>query len=262
MIDVLFNSLDQQIFKDFELILIDELERRNSLISEYIKNFNFQLKILRPKNTTAKFRACCHYNQGIIEADGELIILIDDGTWVDWACLNRHWGHYIGHDKKISLIGMTHEISYPILRESFHNAWISIFKDEFESLSNLPITRCDDKPIFHEDSGRWFCGNCSIPLNVLLDLNGYDEQYSNAPSSHDIDLGMRAEFYGWKFEMDEDCLNYRFNHRDIYKESYEPNWIDNYHLFVTKFKLMQIHKTSLRANNKYNLREERGKLGK
>lgn len=91
-LDILFSSLENQIFKDFELILIDSLyDKREHIVKDKMKQFSFIIKHIPSKEE--KFTAtnyCKAMNTGIINSSGNLAYFTCDYTWLTPECLQIH----------------------------------------------------------------------------------------------------------------------------------------------------------------------------
>jgi glycosyltransferase involved in cell wall biosynthesis len=92
-LDILFEGLEGQTFKEFELVLVDSLyEYRKDLIKEKSKNYSFKVKHLSALNED-KFTAtgyCRSMNTGIVNSSGHLAFFICDYTWLEPCCLQNH----------------------------------------------------------------------------------------------------------------------------------------------------------------------------
>ena len=88
-LDKLFNSLKEQTYTNFEVILVDNASKDASL--EYVKqNFSWVYTISLKKN----IGFAGGNNEGISQAKGEYILLLNSDTWVEADFLEKLWLSY------------------------------------------------------------------------------------------------------------------------------------------------------------------------
>ena len=83
-----FDSLENQTFKDFEVLIIDDCSTDDSYekLLEYKKNSKLNLKIFKNQKNTGPGLA---RNIGIDEASGEYLTFMDNDDWVDLTLLEE-----------------------------------------------------------------------------------------------------------------------------------------------------------------------------
>lgn len=91
-LDVLFSSLQNQLFQDFELILVDSLyHKRKELVANKINDYSFKIKHLPPISENFTATGYCHaVNTGLVNASGKIILFLCDYTWLSPDCLQIH----------------------------------------------------------------------------------------------------------------------------------------------------------------------------
>jgi hypothetical protein len=93
-LDVLFNCLKNQSFKNFELILVDMIyEHRKPFIFDLINSvdWGFNIKHVEPIDNVFPFAAFAHMmNTGFVHAEGEIIFNSSDYIWFPSDCLQKH----------------------------------------------------------------------------------------------------------------------------------------------------------------------------
>lgn len=98
-LDVLFAGLQHQIFKDFELILVDMIAKyRRHLIQDMLScvDWNFNIKYVEPFDNTFPFASYAHmFNTGLSYAEGELVFITGDYIWLPPDCLQKHSDFHI-----------------------------------------------------------------------------------------------------------------------------------------------------------------------
>ena len=105
-LDVLFSGLENLIFKDFELILVDNLyDYRKDIVIEKMKQYSFKIKHIPPLNSTfTATNYCRDMNTGIINSDGNIVLCICDYAWLHPSCLQIHHDFHKNETNNSALI--------------------------------------------------------------------------------------------------------------------------------------------------------------
>lgn len=190
--DWAIESLKNQTFKNFEYIIVDSYyNKRKELINQLMEKMSFQnpythipdklcrWKGKRPAISNAR-------NTAIIFAKGKYIVFHDDNCKIPPDFLEKHlkWlkdgyivaGNWITYESEniIGTYGWEHR--YFLVKEP------------------------------KEINGTWlYTGNCSFPLNIAFDINGFDEELDGEQGQEDISFGIRAERKGYKIIYDPTC---------------------------------------------------------
>lgn len=164
-IDMLFDKLNKQIFRDFEVIVVDSGEERGDLLYE---KCNFKLKYIFKNNVgAAKAR-----NIGVANARGKIIAFTDDDCQPDPEWLGNA-SRYFENQDYAGLEGY-------------------IYTDE---------SKLDD-PQFRIVTNKGFEGigfmtaNLFIKREIINRLGGFDERFDKPHFREDTDLAWRALDYG------------------------------------------------------------------
>ena len=122
-LDITFSSLELQTFKDFELIIVDGVyERRRDLITEQSKKYSFTVKhVPQPSTATTFSRAL---NNGAANAEGHVMYIFPDYTWLKSDCLQIH-ANFHKNNEKFAVIGRFDDHSLPILHKDFYRTYAS-----------------------------------------------------------------------------------------------------------------------------------------
>ena len=233
-LDVTFYSLQNQLFRDFELVLVDELyDERKDLVAALKAKFPIQhLEPISREN----WAITKNWNWALAHAKGELIVTLDDYTYCPprWLALHRAFSQ-IFHRRKAIVLGPTHDVDFP--ETKWGKGWImngkkplvplqealwSVFKPTTLEVKDLKIKRFDGgKPITPRLMGlvptRYAYGNICVPLEVFLELNGYDEAYTLQHGFHDVDFAFRMNALGWQVFYDPDNPVYHFWHEEAFR---------------------------------------------
>jgi hypothetical protein len=222
---MLFDSLDCQTCKDFELIISDALfnERRQE-ISELAKSYSFRIvHISQSPNKWIDngYTAICNaQNKGIAYASGKVCFNIGDGhQFLTKESIERIWHWY---EKGFCAQGIftVYNAKGAVRYKSGKNA------GKLDRDIRANFVERGDGCYFH----KWadlFYGCSSYPMEVCLKVNGYNELFDGQKALDDVDFGNRLSNAGFnnfvidkriqvaKYEM-ENCglnnINCKANH--------------------------------------------------
>jgi glycosyltransferase involved in cell wall biosynthesis len=179
---------------EWELIMIDDIpEDRSEYVMELARKEDINVKWMRSKPNHWKSNRLLGNarNTGFIHSDGELVVFLDDYTWVPETFLEEHWKIY--KETNMAVIGRVKAIKY---------------QDKIESGGDITVIGDDQryKLFFSQGTGKrgnagyaWFYTfNTSAPLKKIISINGYDEEF-DCTGEEDIDLGERLSRLGMQF---------------------------------------------------------------
>jgi len=213
-------SLEQQTFRDFELIIIDALyEHRKDYFKD--KTFSFPIKHLKPKpsiwNQIGAWQVCNQLNTGIIHSEGELIVRIDDCSSFSSDYLQKFWDWYEKGYFAQALVVYHHGVNPLIYNEEAKRLYCETstspavkgetYKEIVEKLDKLyklgEIIRdsrwqfVGGKGPIYGNMKDWWYGYGGASLEALLKVNGYDENFDQCKSLEEMDVGSRLEMAGY-----------------------------------------------------------------
>lgn len=227
-----FRCLGQQTLPhmEWELIMVDDVPNdRSDQVLELAKKENINVKWMRSKQNYWKSSRMLGNarNTGFIHSDGELVVFIDDYTWISPTFLQKHWEIYSGTKKAI--IGRVQSVGY---------------KDSVQSSSELVITGEDDRykyvitrglPSSDSIYGWFYTFNASASFKKIQEINGYDEEF-DCTGEDDIDLGERLSRSGLDFiyVTESDITVFHMQHegkmplcgvsKELYNTKYDGSW--------------------------------------
>jgi len=219
-LDVLFDGLKQQTFKDFELVLSDGLyEHRKDIVLEKAKEYGLRVKHAEPyKNPFPKNAFCRYANTGLTYADCEMVLFMTDYTLAPPECIEVHQefhrraprdGLMCPHIYK-ALPSVNKEFpnykkmqveayAQDVMSGKLNNVMWSIFEksvgtimlDDDPSLPNADLKlQCAAAP----HSSRFFHGkNESCSLKYALDVNGWNEALDGTHGWQDSEFAGRLQ---------------------------------------------------------------------
>jgi len=217
-------SLAMQRFKDFEVIIVDRHVKRRKRITEIYESFLNIAHIhdkpspwhdMKPpkgwKNEVdPPFPAVCNArNTGVIVANGELLVFLDDNIILSPKTLETCWKWY-QKGYGVKLIRNRFNIDDKKIR----------FEPEFRNEEFSKLWR--DGWQIYSYRGAWSHG-FSVPLSWIIDVNGFEEVLlDGSVGAEDIDLGARISNYVEKTEnrlrmiIDTDAVAWELGHLHIH----------------------------------------------
>lgn len=255
-LDVVFSSLENQIFKDFELIFADNLyDYRKDIVKEKAKQYSIKYKHVPPIVNKFPVHSYCHtINSAISHASGDVIFLtLDYRYFTPWTLQKHAEFHKASPDN----FGFASPTKRPIARNLKHGLpdygnseryeqyikdldngklddymW-SIFENEFGKNSEDPSTwelldrtiyghdpKVDFGPGTEVDPILIFLHSESIKQKIVLGANGLNEALDGAHSHQDIEFSHRLRnLYDFKWITDNTNITYRIGggHGIVYK---------------------------------------------
>lgn len=217
--DILKGSLERQIFKDFELVIVDTLwEKREDKVKEYFKDYNLTY-VRQSKKREGAYSNLAHAdNEGFRACTGDLIVCVQDFIWMAPFALHKFWEAYQAYGD-ILVGGVGHQYSDPG-KEDIKNpdGNITIFKEEFKGRPEKqcwsdPRMRLDQGTFYETSPSNWELSYASISNKVIKELGGMDEEYDFKGFAYDnVNIAQRAEFLGYKTYLDQTNIYRALNH--------------------------------------------------
>ncbi len=191
-------------FTDFELILPDtQWERRKDYFTEHPQTFAVKHC---PKKASLwyqrKFPDIANgYNTGIIQADGELLLLLSSGCEFGpdalWLCWDWHVKGYAA---------------------AFMYDWVQGARVTRPDTRRDSLIQHDGVQYFMPEPGKFyagFYGHQCCPLAMALKVNGFDELYDGTKGGQDVEFGVRLSRAGQVFVHDENLELREHAHKDL-----------------------------------------------
>ena len=222
-------ALSKQTFPqdDWELIIVDDYyeDRRTQVLDEAMTMGIHHVKVLKSKpNYWRSNRLISNArNTGLIHARGQLIVFLDDFSWVRPRWLEEHWRVY---RRGYCMVGAGKAVEY---REGVYDGFDGFPAPTVEEdvggafIRNLAQFKVSDTrgptPIVDCSPGWFYTFNASAPLEKIIRINGFDEEF-DLTSEEDIDLGLRLSRAGCKFwyRPEADCTMFHVDHRSVDRE--------------------------------------------
>jgi glycosyltransferase involved in cell wall biosynthesis len=233
-----FNSLLNQSFKDFEVIVVDALypKRRKWLD----RDWGFPVKYV-PLHENHRFWrdhnrwcVCGALNTAILHAEGELLVRVDDCSEFEDFFLEKFWNGY-----KQGYFPLAMHIRYLKGKPARFNE--EYMQEGYEAKHSLTLEQAERKQILHRlygDEGiirdtrypivkgrggkmigmpNWYYGYSSVSLEAALKINGYNELFDGDKGQEDQEFGLRLIMAGYKdmFMLNSDHQVIEHEHEPI-----------------------------------------------
>ena len=191
-IELVAKALKRQTLQDFEWLVVSP------------EDYGYGTWIKDPPKKEGDYWAIYKaYNEAIRHAKGELIVSIQDNTYVEPDALSRFWGHYVDEPKTlVSAVGNKYT------DDTFS---VMTWKDPRERSDQGSYYNC-----FHNDI-EWNC--CAVPKEAFYGVGGFDESLDKYSSLCGLDVLQRLNIIGgWQFKLDQGIKSYSLEHGRL------PNW--------------------------------------
>jgi len=247
-IKLFLDSLETQTFINFEVIIADcyYKYRTNHISKNTYKGKTYHFKIIHFQVKSPWLDRGCWagqapWNQSILLSSGELLCFFGDCCETVPDYLERIWNWYMKgywamglviYKKNGGLFYIKEEDLQEPIPDSDINVWNQgIFKNikilrergilkDLVRDSRWPLVESSQTGIFSvkgEAGGQQFHGYSCIPLNAILEINGFDENFDGDKALGDTDTGMRLARAGYDKQLllDKDITIYENAHYEI-----------------------------------------------
>ena len=231
--DILFNSLKQQTYQNYELIIVDDvLDERKDKIFKYAKELNIKLKIAtKSKEKTfkdTKFGIANALNTGYILTEGQLVLTLMDYAWIPKGLLQSIYNFYSQFKNRNNLLAFRERFyqTKDVIKEKLmDNSQLSIFKEYMtENPEKLGLDICiNTKPpvnenVLYDETKYWELFCACLPKKILVELNGLDEKLDYGDDFHEKNISFRARMFGSKVYIDTKNIVLQIEHRNLLEE--------------------------------------------
>lgn len=219
--DLLFENLKRQRFRDFELVIVDELyEERRAALSFYLSQWALDFPVYHLPVIGYEHKRlatiCRAYNLGYANCRGELVVVLQDYVYVNEYGLEKFWQAYEATAGKKFLTGCStrvegHPVENPHGLLTTYNHWCSHCPPgQVLYFETRPMPR---EPLASITSEAWEANWAAVPRHIVEQLRGIDEDYDFGPASYDNqNLSQRGELLGYETTLLPDNVAVGANH--------------------------------------------------
>ncbi|MBU0598833.1 glycosyltransferase [Patescibacteria group bacterium] len=191
-----FRALGQQTMPKelFEFVMVDDWGDRWDQVKRLAEENDVNVKYMKSKpwHWKSNRQLGNARNTGFIHCDGELVVFLDDYSWVEPTFLATHWDLY--KHRRRAVIGVVQAVEPEYGEVSSKADLKTVENDRDERWKSIhPKHEKDDC-----NAGWFWTFNASAPMKSIIRVNGYDERFDCA-GEDDVDLGLRLARIGVKF---------------------------------------------------------------
>lgn len=208
-------SLAKQTFRDFELVLVDALHEQRKTHDFSKLPFIVKHVPIHPNHRfwldRKRWFVCAALNTGIIHAEGELLVRIDDCSEFNEQFLQRFWDGYRSGFFPLAMHTRYRNGKQAYYDEEYRKNGYEFARERAEDQKVLEQFHERGKPVrdtrwptVEARGGRmvgfpqWFYGYSSVSLDAALKLNGFNELFDGLKGQEDQEFGMRLGLAGYR----------------------------------------------------------------
>lgn len=190
------DDLAKQTVKDFEFIAVDGLHHfRHETFHAHA--YDFRILHVPPKDCAMVREKRCaisaYKNTGFAHARGELAVTIDDGCRLDAMFLERCWKAWEERRGCLSALYVGVDANGIAIDDAGARDSRSVYLDG-DGVCLGPYRGEAKSPPMH--------GFTAIPIQAIIEVNGYDEMFDGSRGLEDIEMGIRLQKAGYKIMLD------------------------------------------------------------
>lgn len=201
-LDIVRKSLEKQIFKDWEWIIVCPASVAIKLNPSHHAHqkirmlaHNIMVVIEPDKNEGDMYSLNKSWNEGFRMAHGELVISFVDMTWAPPDALENFWIHYENNPKAV-IGGIGHQYEKVIDGKPEILIWqdprAQTQYGSFWEINPIDMELC----------------LTSIPKQAIIDIGGFDETFDQYAALSEKEACLRMDKLGYKFFLDN-TIEYR-----------------------------------------------------
>jgi hypothetical protein len=195
-----------------------------------------------PKKKGDFWTLCKAWNKAYAYASGELIVNIQDWTWIEADTLERFWNHFQSNPKAIVSACGNHYDSQDSRGRPENLVWVD------------PRLESEDRKVGSVGIEYMEMSVCSIPRQAILDCGGIDEIYDTCNGVQEKEMCLRLRVLGYETFVDQ-TIEYRgMQHGRLSKDWDDVYWNKTEPLFKSHVHDMMegVRKLNVGCLSKYN----------
>lgn len=210
--DILADSLENQTFKGYELIVVDDYPERKDKVRQYLEGKGIPVAYVGPSKPKCfpelPFNVANAINTGFLLSTKEVVIVLQDYQWLPPDCLEKFARHgaMFKENYCVVLPGQFWEDSRPRNNEGLISIWSKGWKGIPED------NGCRKSFVWVPEGWEFACIAC--PWNVVAAMNGLPECFDAFAAYPLKPEENRFESGGGKPYVDKDNFIQMINHRE------------------------------------------------
>lgn len=222
-------SIENQFFKDFETIIVDD--GSDYIVEDELRSLNFSFKIVHHRNPQ-KSGFSKPRNKGLAKAQGEIVVFVDSDMVLTSDYLKRYDEKYKEMGRNYAISGYSYYMQENSVPENYN---IVEFLNDIQS-GKHSYTECDVRKWYSiiGEKDRWKCfigNNSSCYLEDARKINGFNECFATW-GPDDIEFAYRLQkLLGRKIIMDKNILSYHLWHPRADEQKKMESFLDNNKIF-------------------------------
>jgi glycosyltransferase involved in cell wall biosynthesis len=291
--DVVLNALGQQTSRDFELVCVDELAPyREHQIREMAAARGVTVTFIQKSKVPSekrRYKIQNAYNSGLLMVRGQLVSILNDYAWLPSRFVEETIKFYSNSLHCKALLGYPEiwfrppgeftddgkMMSSPVVQ------FDAIARNDSLSVFNPPLDRSpleagwervpksimyplDALPTHIKSHWFWDGGVYTGPLQMYLDLNGFDEDLDHGSDHQAENMSDRACFLGYKMYVAGIDLAHQQINNQFFGQAETWNRygaVNNYVRWGAKWKAIKEGNWPVPTQNQYNLTQALLELG-
>lgn len=193
-------ALEQQCYAldRFEVVVVSDgsTDGTHTYLEELTTPLDLQV-VVQPNRGVAAAR-----NQGVAQAQGEMILFLDDDVVPAPTLITEHMQIHAGQEHNVVVLGPM--LSPPDFAMS---PWV-----RYEQAMLYKQYRAMQAGDWQPTPRQFYTGNASLARQHIIDIGGFDEHFHRA---EDVELAYRLAARGLRFVFNADAVGYHYAERSL-----------------------------------------------
>jgi hypothetical protein len=212
MLKIVAKCIRRQDFTDWEWIIVTPKEKMVEVEKALVNSIPHTLLSDPPKEKGDFWTLCKAWNKAYANAQGELIVNIQDGVWFPPDILTKFWFHYKNNPR-----GLVTAIGHQYKDLDSHMMPINLFWSDPRVVKGVSFL---DVPPHEMEMVM-----CSVPKQAILECGGIDEAYDTCNGAQEKEMCWRLNKLNWDFYQDQ-SIEYRAIHHPRLTEDWDKVYVE------------------------------------
>lgn len=220
-LDILVESMKVQTFRDFEVIIVDELRRAPETWEGLNLQHGLDIRFVEPppKKPSMFWNLSASLNAGVRASRGEIIVLLQDYIWVKPDGLQRFKDFIVNHGDCL-VSGVGHQYKEPSHVDNplgLYSCWTS-FPGSPAGDRTFTDPRIKGLGSYLCNPVEWEANYSAFSRAIWSVVGGFDEDFDAGWGYDNVNFAERAQLAGMNtfIDMENECLCY--SHIELFGE--------------------------------------------